>query len=80
MKFYQVEAYTGEAWILIPDQTYGCAPNMFRQMLDLLSLLPGQRVKCVGDCLNFPRANGWRPVYLYSVKINTFREWPQNST
>ncbi len=75
MKFYQVEACTGGTWTAIPGQAYGCEPGMFRQMLDLLSPLAGQRVKCVGDWSNFPEAKGWRPDYLYSAKTNNFRVW-----
>lgn len=80
MKFYQVEARIGGVWTPIPGQTYGCAPHVFRQMLDLLAPLVGQRVRCVGDCFNPQLQIGELPVYLYSVKTNTFREWPQNST
>ena len=79
MKFYQVEAHTGGIWTPIPGQTYGCAPSVFRQMLDLLAPLAGQRVRCTGDCFNPQLQTGELPAYLYSVKTNTFQEGRKNS-
>jgi hypothetical protein len=78
--FYQLEAHVGNTWEPIPGQTYACRGGLFRQMYNLLSPAPGQRLRRVGDSLNFPEAEDWKPSFLYigkrGEKAGSLRDWP----
>lgn len=77
--FYQLEAYTGNRWEPIPGHNYACQIGLFRLMFNLLSLTEGQRLRRVGDTLNFP-AGDWKPTFLYIGKVGTkqggLKDWP----
>lgn len=78
--FYQVEAHVGNGWEPVPGQAYACPVGSFRQLLSLLSLTEGQRIRRVGDSFNFPEGD-WRPAFLYvgkrGIKPAGLKEWPQ---
>ena len=77
--FYQLEVYTGDAWQAAPGLAYACPVGSFRQLLNLLSLCPAQRIKRVGDSLNFPEGD-WKPSFLYVGKRGNLpaglKDWP----
>lgn len=78
--FYQIEARVGNRWEPISGQAYACPVESFRQLFNLLSLTPGQRLKRVGDSLNFPEGS-WTPSFLYVGKRGNLpaglKDWPK---
>jgi len=79
MLFYQLEAHIGNRWEPIPGHAYACRSGLFREMFNLLSLTAGQRLRRVGDSLNFPEGK-WIPTFLYVGKgvgkQSGLKDWP----
>jgi len=74
MFFYQLEYSVGNRWKPIPGHAYACRGKSFREMYNLLNLTPGQRLRRVGDSLNFPEGE-WKPSFLFTG-AGKLKDWP----
>jgi len=72
--FYQLEYSVGNRWKPIAGHAYACHGKSFREMYNLLNLTPGQRLRRVGDSLNFPEGE-WKPAFLFTG-AGKLKDWP----
>lgn len=72
--FYQLEGRIANCWEPLPGHAYACRSGSFRAMFNLLNLTPGQRLRRVGDSLNFPEGD-WKLSFLFTGS-GKLKDWP----